>query len=280
LYLDCAQTSGIVFANHKLILPLLFIMSSITFPKPIFYSTIDLAGYSVFSGSLNDIDFSRKCVINTINQYSFVVAEKDADFRIALVSSDILLPDGVGVTGALKFLKKRSIKKIAGADLHKHLLEKLDNENGKCFYLGSSENTLGEIKERLKKEYPNIRVGFYSPPFKATFSDIDNEEMILAVNNFNPDVLFVGMTAPKQEKWIYQHKAELHAKAICAIGAVFDFYAGTVQRPSKFWQNIGLEWLMRLVAEPKRMYKRYLYFGPVYAGKILKLKFKGVSKIV
>lgn len=252
-------------------------MSSITFPKPIIYPTVGLAGYNVFSGSLNDIDFSRRCVVNTINQYSFVVAEKDADFRIALVNSDILLPDGVGVTGALMFLNRKSVKKIAGADLHKHLLEKLDSENGKCFYLGSSENTLAKIKQRLKMEYPNIRAGFFSPPYKASFSDTDNEEMVEAVNDFNPDVLFVGMTAPKQEKWIYQHKAELHAKAICAIGAVFDFYAGTVERPSKFWQNMGLEWFMRLVAEPKRMYKRYLYFGPVYAGKILKLKIKGGS---
>jgi N-acetylglucosaminyldiphosphoundecaprenol N-acetyl-beta-D-mannosaminyltransferase len=96
--------------------------------------------------------------------------------------------------------------------------------------------------------------------------------MISAVNSFGPDVLFVGMTAPKQEKWSYLHKNQLTAKIICPIGAVFDFYAETIKRPSKFWIDLRLEWFIRLVKEPKRMSKRYLYYGPVFAFDLLKMK--------
>src|SRR5690606_5271371 len=78
------------------------------------------------------------------------------------------------------------------------------------------------------------------------------------------DVLFIGMTAPKQEKWAFVHKGALDAKVICSIGAVFDFYAGTVERPGMAWVNLGLEWFIRLVKEPKRMWKRYLYYGQIF----------------
>ncbi|MDQ1141174.1 WecB/TagA/CpsF family glycosyltransferase [Pedobacter agri] len=98
--------------------------------------------------------------------------------------------------------------------------------------------------------------------------------MIEAVNNFKPDVLFVGMTAPKQEKWAHQHKDELDAGFICPVGAVFDFYAGNTPRPSDFWVNLGLEWFIRLLNEPKRMWRRYLYNGPVFAFMMIKQKFR------
>ena len=97
--------------------------------------------------------------------------------------------------------------------------------------------------------------------------------MIDAVNEFKPDVLFVGMTAPKQEVWTYLNKDRLNAGAICAIGAVFDFYAGTISRPSVFWQYLGLEWFGRLLREPKRMYKRYLICGPLFLLMLLKTKY-------
>ena len=89
------------------------------------------------------------------------------------------------------------------------------------------------------------------------------------VNEFKPNVLFIGMTAPKQEKWAYEHKDKLHAHIICTVGAVFDFYAGTVKRPHKIWIKLGLEWLGRLVKEPKRLYKRYLYYGPIFTYRLL-----------
>lgn len=239
---------------------------------------LNCLGYRLFKGDLNELEFIDKTIINTINQYSYCVAEKDKTFKEALKASDILLPDGVGITNAAQFLNGVRIKKIAGADLHEFLLKKLSKKGGSCFYLGASEDTLKRISSRIAEEYPNIKVGAYSPPFKASFSPEDNEQMLVAVNSFEPDVLFIGMTAPKQEKWSFRNKDELNAGLICAIGAVFDFYAGTVKRPGKIWRNLGLEWLGRLIQEPKRMWKRYLFNGLIYGGYLIKAKAKFITK--
>lgn len=237
------------------------------------YNNQSFMTYKVFDGQLSQLTFAKKTLINTINQYSFCIAEEDSAFKKALQGSDILLPDGVGVVAAVRWLRSKKIKKIAGANIHLHLLEKLNQKEGSCFYLGSSEETLLKIKERLAIEFPNIRVGTYSPPYRSKFPYDKKSKKVEAVNAFQPDVLFVGMTAPKQEKWAFDHKQQLDAKVICTIGAVFDFYAGTVERPSPFWVKIHLEWLIRLLKEPKRMWKRYLYYGPVFIKLIMQVKF-------
>jgi N-acetylglucosaminyldiphosphoundecaprenol N-acetyl-beta-D-mannosaminyltransferase len=220
----------------------------------------------------------KKTLINTINQYSYCIAEQDATFKEALQKSDILLPDGMAIVAAVRLLENKKIKKIAGADLHQHLLEELNKKGGSCLYLGSSDNTLQKIVARLSIDFPNVTVGTFSPPFKPEFSDKENKEINEAVHAFQPDVLFIGMTAPKQEKWAYQHKAALDAKIICSIGAVFDFYAGTVVRPHPFWIKLRLEWFIRLLKEPKRMWKRYLYYGPVFIKLMVQEKFKKVAR--
>lgn len=241
-------------------------------------TSVPLMGYSIFNGDLFDLDSSKKTLITTINQYSYCIAEEDPEFKKALLQSDVLLPDGMGIVSAVQLQTGKKIKKIAGADIHLHLLNDLNKKAGSCFYLGASERTLSKIKERLAIEFPNIEVATYSPPFKSHFSKLENKEMIDVINAFAPDVVFVGMTAPKQEKWAFHHKTHLKTKTICAIGAVFDFYAGTVERPSSFWINLKLEWLIRLVKEPKRMWKRYLYYGPVFIGYILQNKKRLVLK--
>ena len=230
--------------------------------------------YTLFSGSLDELFFKKKALINTINQYSYCIAEKDLEFKNALLGAEILLPDGVAITAAVRFLYGKSIRKIAGADLHQYLLKYLNQKAGRCFYLGSSEAILQSIQNRLKKEYPLVEAGFYSPPYHASFSEEDSSAMIKAVNAFHPEVLFIGMTAPKQEKWAYQFHSNLETRLTCCIGAVFDFYAGSVQRPHQIWINLGLEWLGRLVREPKRLWKRYLYYGPIFIYDILMKKLK------
>jgi N-acetylglucosaminyldiphosphoundecaprenol N-acetyl-beta-D-mannosaminyltransferase len=236
----------------------------------------DCMGYHVYSGKLDTISILQKSMVNTLNQYSYCMAEQDPDFKKSLMESDILLPDGVGIVAATKFLRGKRLTKIAGDDLHKHLLKTLNQQGGRCFYLGSSEDTLKKIKIRLAKDFPGINASSYSPPFKTNFSAEDNAKMLSAVNAFKPDVLFVGMTAPKQEKWAHSHKDQLDANLICSIGAVFDFYAGTIRRPGRIWIKYGFEWMGRLVKEPKRMWKRYLYFGLVFGFYILRQKTKQV----
>jgi N-acetylglucosaminyldiphosphoundecaprenol N-acetyl-beta-D-mannosaminyltransferase len=240
--------------------------------------SVFLQDYSVYSGNLSQLAVTDKILINTINQYSYCIAEEDIEFMVALQGSDILLPDGMAVVSAVKLLSGQKITKIAGADIHQHLLDELNKKGGSCFYLGSSDYTLQKIVARLAIDFPNVTVGTFSPPYKPEFSVAENKQMLEAVNAFQPDVLFVGMTAPKQEKWSYQHKEHLDAKIICSIGAVFDFYAGTVTRPSLFWINLKLEWFIRLVKEPRRMSKRYLYYGPVFIKLIVVEKIKQVFK--
>lgn len=238
------------------------------------FKTTNCLGYSLFSDNLDGINFQDKMLISTVNQYSYCIAEEDVSFKQALQNSEILLPDGIGMVWAARFLERKKVKKIAGADIHSFLLKKLDEQHGSCFYLGASNATLEIIRTKVNKNFPNVRVGSYSPPFKPEFSQEDSKLMISKVNSFGPDVLFVGMTAPKQEKWSYQFKKELNTKLICSIGAVFDFYAGTVERPSKKWRDLGLEWLGRLFKEPKRMWKRYVLYGFKFGFILLAEKFK------
>ena len=231
--------------------------------------------YSLFSERLSELPAEAPLMINTINQYSYCMAEKDSLYKKSLLESDVLLPDGISIVLAAKFLNNTTLKKIAGADVHKHFLRELNQVSGSCFYLGASERVLRLIKRKIERNYPNVRVGSYSPPYKPAFSNTDNEEMVEAINNFAPDVLFVGMTAPKQEKWVYQNRGSLNVRVICTIGAVFDFYAGVIMRPGKIWIDLGLEWLGRLYSEPRRLAKRYLYYGPVFIYLMLAAKLKG-----
>lgn len=149
-------------------------------------------------------------------------------------------------------------------------MKRLNNINGKCFFLGSTEHNLKLITERAKKNIPVCRYS-YSPPFKPTFNEEDSKAMIDAVNNVEPDVLFVEVTAPKQENG-RQHFQYLKAGHICCIGAVFDFYAGTIKRAPEWMIYSGLEWLYRLLSEPRRM-GAYLIGNSLFVIEILKEKF-------
>lgn len=222
-------------------------------------------------------DFPDKTlIVNTINAYSWTMTDRFPDFKEALQRSDVLLPDGIGIVYAARLLEGRKIKKIAGADLHQLLLELLNKNNGRCFYLGASLDTLDLITKRLSKEYPDIIVDTYSPPFKKQFSDTDNQKIYDAINQFKPDVVFVGMTAPKQETWIYHNYKSIDTKIICGIGAVFDFYAETKKRPPRWMVNSGFEWLGRLLTDPRRLWKRYLIYNGVFVYKIYKIYFKNL----
>ena len=188
----------------------------------------------------------------------------------------MLLPDGSGIVLAAKLLNLPLTEKVAGSDFFHECNKKADATGGvRYFFLGSSEKVLELISKRRSEESPNIEVcGTYSPPFKAEFSEEDNLEMIRAVNDAKPDILWVGMTAPKQEKWIYENRHRLMVPFSGAIGAVFDFYAGTKERSSEFWIKLGLEWLPRFLKEPRRLWERNLKSTPIFLWWILKEKLK------
>lgn len=214
-----------------------------------------------------------KLLINTINAHSYNTALKDSLFAEALTKGDVLIPDGASVVMACRWLKAKSqpTERIAGWDLFVHEMDRLNRKGGTCFFMGSSEKVLELIRKRAAVDYPNIKVETYSPPYKPEFSEEDNKGIIEAINRANPDLLWIGMTAPKQEKWTYTHWKELDIHChVGTIGAVFDFFAGTVERAPLWWQEHGLEWLYRLLKEPKRMWRRYIIGNTLFLKNVIK----------
>ena len=224
-----------------------------------------------------------KLLINTINAHSFNTAKKDQLFADALTNGDVLIPDGVSIVKACKWIKAKSQPKerIAGWDLFSFEMEKLERESEglrtkgeeskTVMFMGSSQKVLDLIVKRAAVDYPHLKVVTYSPPYKPEFSDEDNRAIIDAINNANPDLLWIGMTAPKQEKWTYSHWKELNIHChVGTIGAVFDFFAGTVERAPLWWQEHGLEWLYRLLKEPKRMWRRYIIGNTLFLWNMTK----------
>ena len=235
----------------------------------------ELLNYNVYKGTLSQIDLEKNKIINTINPNSYCIATKDLEFKNALLESDIILPDGIGIVFSELFLNKNKIKKIAGYDLFLFLMQQLEKDKGIVFFLGTSNDTLNKIETKCKSDFPNVTFGGYSPPYKAEFTIQDSKAMCDAVNAIKPDVLFVGMTAPKQEKWVNQYKNQLKVKNICCIGAVFDFYAGNINRSSPFWIKLGLEWFPRFLKEPKRLFKRNFVSTPKFILEVLSFKLFG-----
>ena len=140
-------------------------------------------------------------------------------------------------------------------------------------FMGSSQKVLDLIVKRAAEVYPHLNIVTYSPPYKPEFSEEDNKAIIEAINAVNPDLLWIGMTAPKQEKWTYSHWNELNIHChVGTIGAVFDFFAGTVERAPMWWQRHGLEWLYRLLKEPQRMWRRYIIGNSLFLWNMLKEK--------
>lgn len=204
-------------------------------------------------------------IIACLNPHSYAVARSDATFRIALQNADWLIPDGAGVIMAAKWLGIPLPTRIAGPDLFVVTMNRLNKRGGSVFFLGSSEQTLIKIRSVLALEFPQIElVGTYSPPFKDQFSAADTAAMVDAVNSARPDVLWVGMTAPKQEKWLAENRSRLQVGVAGAVGAAFDFFAGTVSRSPKLTRDIGLEWLPRLIQQPRRLWRRMFVSAPIF----------------
>ncbi len=245
--------------------------------------TVNILGFNVSNAGLNAdvaqafdyVKNNQKCTyMACANPHSLIEANSDSYFNDALCNADILLPDGAGILLAAKLLKLNVPERVAGTEFFLGLTE-LCNQQGdvRIFFLGSTDFVLEKLVERVKRDYPKVYVcGVYSPPFKAEFSEADNAVMISAINAAKPNVLWVGMTAPKQEKWILANKDRLDVNFIGAVGAVFDFYAGTKKRAPQWICKLGLEWLPRLLREPKRLWKRNFVSTPLFLLAVFKQK--------
>lgn len=212
-----------------------------------------------------------------LNPHSYVTALEDRRFARALKAADWLIPDGSGIVLASRILGGNIHQRMTGSDLFDTLNTRMNAIGSfSVFFLGSSPANLGDIEQRMRQDYPHIRfAGSYSPPYKPEYSAEELDAMIAAINQAEPDVLWVGMTAPKQEKWIYQNLSRLNVRFAAAIGAVFDFYTGKVKRSHPFFQRLGLEWLPRLLQEPKRLWQRNFISTPKFFAEVAKQHFKG-----
>jgi len=231
----------------------------------------------IIKGLVSSIEQKKKIILSCINPHSVVISKNDKIFEEALIKSDINIPDGQGVVLASKLFGGNVRERVTGSDIFNGLHQALNQKDGfSAFFLGSTEETLSIIRIKMAQDFPNVKIaGTYSPPFKEEFTGKEILAILDAVNNTNPDVLWVAMTAPKQEKWIYQNRDKLNARVIAAVGAAFDFYAGTVKRSSPFWQNLGLEWLPRLFCEPRRLWRRNFISTPIFIYLVLKEKVMG-----
>lgn len=239
------------------------------------YSTWKSGLESIVNNVVTHIYSKQQCAwLACFNPHSYVVALDDAEFTVALNEADWLVPDGAGIVLASKVLGGSIRQRITGSDIFYALNERMNSiGNFSVFFLGATEECLADIQLRMARDYPNVRfAGCYSPPFKPEYSETEIEAMISAINQAGADVLWVGMTAPKQEKWLHQHSGRLNVKFGAAIGAVFDFYTGRVERSHPFFQRIGLEWLPRLIQEPRRLWRRNFVSTPIFLLKLVQHK--------
>lgn len=208
---------------------------------------------------------SQSIMFACANPHSLIVSRQDPVFKNALLSANQVVCDGVGVTLMARVIGVDVGPRITGTDYFFALMKALNKRKlGRVFFFGSSESILTLISDRFVSDFSNVTLcGTLSPPVYP-WRVQENDEMIEVINHAKPDVLWVGMTAPKQEKWVFENRKRINATVIGCIGAVFDFYAGTHARAPEWVRKIGFEWLYRLVRSPKRLWQRTLKSAPQF----------------
>ena len=213
------------------------------------------------------------------NPHSLVVAQTDSEFKEALTQANLVVADGVGITLTAKMIGLSIGQRITGHDYFFSLLKSMQHRGqSRVFFFGSSQQVLALLARRFVAEFPELTLcGTYSPPF-GSWSEEEDRRMTAVINEATPDVLWVGMTAPKQEKWVAANCGRLNARVIGSIGAVFDFYAGTYSRAPRWISKIGLEWAYRFILEPRRMWRRNFVSTPRFIWLVLKQHVLGLGR--
>jgi N-acetylglucosaminyldiphosphoundecaprenol N-acetyl-beta-D-mannosaminyltransferase len=209
-----------------------------------------------------------------LNPHSVVVAARDESFRRALDETTLLLCDGAGLALASVVLNSHRLHRVYGFQFFVALSEELSRRRrGRVFFLGGSEDLLVQLCDRYRRDFPGVvAVAGYSPPFRHEFTQLELDDMAQRVRKFGADVLWVGLGSPKQEKVLASLLAASGAKCGAAVGAVFDFYSDTVPHAPEFMRRIGLQWLHRLVLEPRRLWRRTFVSAPLFVWRVLRTK--------
>lgn len=246
-------------------------------------SDVELAGVRVdnltFKEALHRIENliggEAHSYVVTPNSSHIVMLQNDRLFAKSYRGADLVLPDGMPLIWASKLMRRPLKEKISGSDLMPALCEVASEKGYTVFLLGGKLGVAEIAKRELIVKYPSLRVaGTYSPPLGFEDDEAENEKILRIINDCRPDILFLGLGTPKQEKWIFRNKESYEAGISIGVGASFDFVAGTVERAPVWMQKSGLEWLWRLLREPRRLWKRYLIGNTVFIYLILRELFR------
>lgn len=186
----------------------------------------------------------------------------DQSFRSVVNSADLVIPDGRPISWAQKLLGYSNAEQVRGQDIMNEICRLSGKESLTIgFYGGESDEVLAQVVSNLESTFPDIKIAYtYSPPFRPLTNDED-EHVVNEINDLGVDVLFVGIGCPKQERWMAEHKDRVQC-VMLGVGAAFDFISGSKKHAPRWMQKVGLEWLFRLVSEPRRLWKRYLKQNP------------------
>ena len=202
-------------------------------------------------------------VVNT-GMHGIITAHRDTSFKTVLNSADLFVPDGILVT-LIARLKGFSIHRSqTGPELMWEFGKIADQRGHKYFIYGDTDDTLQALAVNLREAFPGIRlVGQYSPPFRDLTQQEDDDVMSM-INEAKPDVLWIGLGAPKQERWMYEHRARLEVPVVVGVGAAFKYHSGITNRAPQWIRVLALEWLWRLGQEPGRVWRRIFVDAPQF----------------
>lgn len=221
---------------------------------------------------------SQKTQVCFVPTNSILAARKYSHVMDVYNAADIVMCDGVPVQWASGFLGTPLKERLTGFDFFPHFIKHCAEQNYSVYFLGAKDGVAHQLAEKYQLLYPSIRIAGYStPPFAAVFSKEQNDVICEDINAANPDVLFVSLTAPKQDIWIHKHLDQINVKLALGVGAAFDAEAGSLQRAPIVMQRMGLEWLYRFIQEPRRMFRRYFIEAPVFIPLVIMQKIRAIN---
>jgi N-acetylglucosaminyldiphosphoundecaprenol N-acetyl-beta-D-mannosaminyltransferase len=188
--------------------------------------------------------------------YSVLMCHRDNELKKATESASLTLPDGVGIILAASILRYPHHGRVTGPTLMLKACDCGRREEIRHFFYGGEPGVADSLAQRLKKNYPGLDVaGTYSPPFRE-LTPVEDAKIVQRINKTHPDIVWVGLGSPKQEKWMEKHLNKIMAAAMIGVGAAFDFHSGRVKWAPAWMRRVGVEWVYRLCREPKRMWRR------------------------
>lgn len=208
---------------------------------------------------------------NRENRYScatsvhgVIEAQFDTELRDILNHAFINHPDGLPLVRVGRWRGAKHMEQIKGPDLFPKVCELTSKMNVKHFFCGGQEGVADDLARRMSERFPGLKVaGTYCPPFRA-LSDQEKDALVETINASGADIVWVGLSTPKQEKWIGEFRDRLNTKLIFSVGAAFDYHTGRIKFSPVFFQRLGLEWFHRLISEPRRLWRRYLKIVPLF----------------